>query len=150
MGAWAADSKTHVSTMSEGDFCHNEKSVTVDAATTVRIEHTAKDGSKTVLKDGIDLLAGEVIDGTRMSKKALVDGDVVKLTARFNMLKYGSKIDAINFRLQLGLHHQAVLVVLGLQPRSVFHVVGFVQRFFENGEILRFQVGREGLAEASA
>ena len=72
MGAWAADSKTHVSTMSAGDFFHNEKSVTVEAATTVRIEHVASDGSTTVLKDGIDLLAGEVMDATFMSRKALV------------------------------------------------------------------------------
>ncbi len=72
MGAWSSDSKTHVSTMSDGDFCHNEKSVTVTEATTVRIEHVASDGSVTTLKDGLALLPGEIIDGTMMSKKALV------------------------------------------------------------------------------
>jgi isocitrate dehydrogenase len=72
MGAWADDSKTHVSTMSSGDFRHNEKSATVDAATTARIEHVAADGTTTVLKDGIELQAGELIDGTFMSKNALV------------------------------------------------------------------------------
>ncbi len=72
MGEWSADSKSHVPTMSSGDFFHNEKSVTVADATTVRIEHVAKDGAVTVLKDGLALLAGEVIDGTFMSKKALV------------------------------------------------------------------------------
>ena len=72
MGAWTADSKTHVSTMSAGDFYHNEQSVTVADATTVRIEHVDGDGAVTVLKDGLQLLAGEVIDGTFMSKKALV------------------------------------------------------------------------------
>ncbi|MBW2422881.1 MAG: NADP-dependent isocitrate dehydrogenase [Deltaproteobacteria bacterium] len=72
MGAWAADSKTHVSTMSDGDFRHNEQSVTIPAATTVRIEHTDVAGKKTVLKQGIALQAGEIIDSTRMSKKALV------------------------------------------------------------------------------
>jgi isocitrate dehydrogenase len=72
MGKWTSASKTHVSTMSAGDFFHNEKSVTVPAATTVRIEHVAKDGSTTVLKDGLRLLEGEIIDGTFMSKKALV------------------------------------------------------------------------------
>ncbi|MBW2509802.1 MAG: NADP-dependent isocitrate dehydrogenase, partial [Deltaproteobacteria bacterium] len=66
MGAWTSASKTHVSTMSAGDFRHNEKSVTVPAATTVRIEHVAKDGSKTILKDDLALLAGEIIDGTYM------------------------------------------------------------------------------------
>ncbi|MFP6684978.1 MAG: NADP-dependent isocitrate dehydrogenase, partial [Polyangiaceae bacterium] len=72
MGAWSSDSKTHVSTMSDGDFFHNEKSVTVAEATTVRIEHVASDGSVTTLKDGLALLPGEIIDGTMMSKKALV------------------------------------------------------------------------------
>ncbi|MFK7896400.1 MAG: NADP-dependent isocitrate dehydrogenase [Myxococcota bacterium] len=72
MGAWPDGSKTHVSTMSSGDFRHNEQSVTIEAATTVRIEHEAADGSKTVLKDGIALQAGEIMDSTCMSKKALV------------------------------------------------------------------------------
>ena len=72
MGAWTGASKTHVSTMSSGDFFHNEKSVTVPAATSVRIEHVATDGSTTVLKDRLGLLAGEILDGTYMSKKALL------------------------------------------------------------------------------
>ena len=72
MGKWSADSKTHVSTMSEGDFRHNEQSVTLDAATTASIVHVAADGTRTPLKEGIELLAGEILDSTRMSKKALV------------------------------------------------------------------------------
>ncbi len=72
MGAWEAGSKTHVATMSDGDFRHNEKSVTVDGDTTVSIVHTASDGTKTTLKKGIALLAGEVMDATRMSRSALV------------------------------------------------------------------------------
>jgi isocitrate dehydrogenase len=73
MGEWADDSKTHVSTMSDGDFCHNEQSVTVDAATTVSVVHTAQaDGKQTVLKPDIELLPGEVMDSTRMSRRALV------------------------------------------------------------------------------
>ncbi len=72
MGAWPKDSKTHVATMSEGDFRHNEQSVTVDAATSVSIVHTAADGTKTTLKEGIELLPGEILDSTRMSRKALV------------------------------------------------------------------------------
>ena len=72
MGAWTSESKTHVSTMSAGDFFHNEKSVTLPEATTVRIEHVAKDGSTTVLKDGLALLEGEILDGTYMSKEALL------------------------------------------------------------------------------
>ncbi len=72
MGAWSADSKTHVATMSEGDFFHNEKSVTVANATDVKIVHTATNGSKTVLKASTPLLDGEIIDATIMSKKALI------------------------------------------------------------------------------
>jgi isocitrate dehydrogenase len=72
MGAWSKDSKTHVSTMGQGDFYSNEKSVTLPAATVARIEHVSKDGKVTVLKDKLALLAGEVLDGTTMSKKALV------------------------------------------------------------------------------
>jgi isocitrate dehydrogenase len=72
MGAWADDSATHVSTMAAGDFRHNEKSVTVDAPTTVRIEHVSADGTATSLKDGIELQAGEVMDATFMSRRALV------------------------------------------------------------------------------
>ncbi len=73
MGAWSSDSKSHVATMSGRDFRSNEKSVTVAQATSVRIEHASADGSVTVLKQDIPLLAGEIIDGTYMSKSALVD-----------------------------------------------------------------------------
>jgi isocitrate dehydrogenase len=72
MGAWTSESKTHVSTMGAGDFFHNEKSITLPAATTVRIEHVATDGSTTLLKDGLALLEGEILDGTYMSKEALL------------------------------------------------------------------------------
>ncbi|MDP7189587.1 MAG: NADP-dependent isocitrate dehydrogenase, partial [Phycisphaerales bacterium] len=71
MGVWSADSKTRVSTMSSGDFFHNEKSVTMTRDTTARIEHVAADGTVTVLLDELDLLAGEILDGTFMSKRAL-------------------------------------------------------------------------------
>ncbi len=73
MGAWSADSKTHVATMSHGDFKANEKSVTISANTNVSIQHTTADGTKTVLKEGISLLSGEIIDATVLSKKALLD-----------------------------------------------------------------------------
>jgi isocitrate dehydrogenase len=72
MGAWASDSKTHVSTMSAGDFKSNEKSVTVSAPTSVRIELQGADGTVTVLKENTPLQAGEIIDSTVMSKKALI------------------------------------------------------------------------------
>ncbi|AUC86579.1 NADP-dependent isocitrate dehydrogenase [Polaribacter sp. ALD11] len=72
MGAWSADSKTHVATMSEGDFANNEKSITTKNATSISIIHIAEDGTKTVLKEKLDLLEGEIIDATIMSKKALI------------------------------------------------------------------------------
>lgn len=72
MGAWSKDSKTHVATMGSGDFRSNEKSVTLSKATTARIEFTTKDVARTVLKDGLELLDGEIIDATVMSKKALI------------------------------------------------------------------------------
>ncbi len=73
MRPWPDDSATHVAAMAEGDFRSNEKSVTLAAATTARIEHVAEDGSVTELKKGISLSAGEVVDATRMSRRALVD-----------------------------------------------------------------------------
>lgn len=72
MGAWSPDSKTNVATMSAGDFRNNEQSVTVESANTLRIEHVATDGTVTTLKASQPVLAGEVVDGTFMSKKALV------------------------------------------------------------------------------
>ncbi len=72
MGAWSADSKSHVSTMDHGDFADTETSVTVDAATDYRIEFTAADGEVTELKAPAPLLAGEVIDSAILSHKALV------------------------------------------------------------------------------
>ena len=72
MGAWAADSKSHVATMQSGDFFHNEQSVTVPEATTVRIVHTDKSGKTTELRKPLPLKAGEIIDATVLSKKALV------------------------------------------------------------------------------
>jgi len=73
MGAWSADSKTHVATMSEGDFANNEKSVTLDNATSINIQHIAENGAKTVLKESVNLLEGEIIDATVMSRKALLN-----------------------------------------------------------------------------
>lgn len=73
MGAWSKSSKTHVATMSDNDFFHNEKSVTVPDATTVRIVFTDKDGNSHDLRKPLALKAGEILDATFMSKKALVE-----------------------------------------------------------------------------
>jgi isocitrate dehydrogenase len=71
MGDWSADSKTRVSSMSQGDFRSNEKSVTLDSEATAKIVHTASDGTETVLMEGITYPAGTVVDATFMSAKAL-------------------------------------------------------------------------------
>ena len=73
MGTWSPDSKSHVSTMSRGDFFANEKSTTIDKATTARIEFIAEDGELTILKDQLPLETAEVVDTTFMSRKALDD-----------------------------------------------------------------------------
>lgn len=72
MGAWTKDSKSHVATMQGGDFFANEQSVTVDAPTTVQFIFTDKNGTKTELRKPLALQAGEIIDATFMSKKALI------------------------------------------------------------------------------
>jgi isocitrate dehydrogenase len=73
MGAWSQASQTHVAHMRGGDFYSGEKSVTVTKAGYVNIEFTDKSGNVTVLKSEVELLAGEVIDGMCMSKKALCE-----------------------------------------------------------------------------
>jgi len=71
MGAWAADSKSHVAHMSTGDFYGSEKAVLIDAADAVKIELVAQDGSTTVLKEKTSVQAGEILDCAVMSKNAL-------------------------------------------------------------------------------
>ena len=72
MAPWAKDSKTRVATMGSNDFRSNEKSITLEAPTTARIEFTAAaGGAPAVWKDDLKLLAGEVLDATFMSRKAL-------------------------------------------------------------------------------
>ena len=71
MGAWSADSKSRVASMPAQDFFANEQSLTVPEATTARIEHIAADGSQTLLMEGLQLQAGEILDATFMSAKAL-------------------------------------------------------------------------------
>jgi isocitrate dehydrogenase len=73
MGAWSPSSRSHVSTMSHGDFRSTEQSVTVAHAGAVRIEHVATYGTVTVLKDEIPVLAGEVLDAAVMRRVALDD-----------------------------------------------------------------------------
>ncbi|GGX03199.1 isocitrate dehydrogenase, NADP-dependent [Pigmentiphaga litoralis] len=71
MGAWSSDSKAHVAHMDQGDFYGSEKSALIGDAGSVKIELTAADGTKTVLKEKTAVKAGEIIDASVMSKQAL-------------------------------------------------------------------------------
>ncbi|MXR30936.1 NADP-dependent isocitrate dehydrogenase [Pseudomonas sp. PICF6] len=73
MGAWAADSKSHVAHMSTGDFYGSEKAALIDAAGSVKIELIAQDSTATVLKEKTTVQAGEILDCAVMSKNALRD-----------------------------------------------------------------------------
>ncbi|HEY1050802.1 MAG TPA: NADP-dependent isocitrate dehydrogenase, partial [Prosthecobacter sp.] len=137
MGKWSADSKTSVGTMGgKGDFFSNEKSVTVDAATDVKIEFVGADGSTKVLKESTPLKAGEIIDGTFMSKAALVsflgeqiakakaDGVLFSLHMKATMMKvsdpiiFGHAVEV--FFKDLIAKHAATLKELGVDFRNGF------------------------------
>ena len=105
MGRWSADSKTSVGTMGgKGDFFSNEKSVTVPAATEVKIEFIGADGTVKMLKEKTPLKAGEIFDGTFLSKKALLaflgeqiakaktDGVLFSLHMKATMMKVSDPI----------------------------------------------------------
>jgi isocitrate dehydrogenase len=104
MGGWSKDSRTRVASMAADDFCRNEKSVTLPAATTVRIEFVGGDGAVKVLKDKTALQAGEILDATKMSKQALVafyeqqvarakaDGVLFSLHLKATMMKVSDPI----------------------------------------------------------
>ena len=104
MGTWSADSQTKVSTMQAGDFKNNEKSTTLEAATTFTIVHTDASGNKTELRGANPLLAGEIIDATYMSKNALIkflqdsindtkkDGTLLSLHMKATMMKVSDPI----------------------------------------------------------
>jgi len=104
MGKWSPDSKTTVATMAANDFFSNEKSITLPTATTARIEHIDTAGKVTVLLPKLSLKAGEIIDGTFISKKALVsfyekqiakakaDGVLLSLHLKATMMKVSDPI----------------------------------------------------------
>ena len=73
MGVWSNESKSHVASMSGGDFYESEQSVTVNYATNVKIEFIAQNGSVKVLKESLPLLTGEIIDSSLLSRSALVE-----------------------------------------------------------------------------
>jgi isocitrate dehydrogenase len=71
MGAWSSDSRSHVATMSDGDFRSTERSTTVSEPGEVRIEHVDADGTVTALRAPVAVQAGEVIDASVMRRSAL-------------------------------------------------------------------------------
>jgi isocitrate dehydrogenase len=136
MGAWTADSKTSVGTMGRDDFFSNEKSVTVPEATDVKIEFIGTNGTTKVLKEKTPLKAGEILDATRMSKKALVtflgeqiskakaDGVLFSLHMKATMMKvsdpiiFGHAVEVF-FR-DLIAKNAAVIKELGVDFRNGF------------------------------
>ncbi len=73
MGEWSANSKTHVASMTEGDFYGSEKSLTIENPTKVNIVFTNNNGDKKILKENLALLKGEIIDASVMNKNALIN-----------------------------------------------------------------------------
>ncbi len=136
MGAWSPTSKTSVATMGRHDFYSNEKSVTVPAATTVRIEFVATDGTVRVLKEKTPLLAGEILDATVLSKWALVtffkdqvtrakeDGVLFSLHLKATMMKVSDPIifgHAVRvFFEDVFAKHGATLAGLGVDLKNGF------------------------------
>lgn len=98
MGKWSADSKSHVSSMSKGDFYGSEKSITMKELSSVRIELHGKDGSITVLKDKLSLQEGEVIDAAVLS------------VAELKKFLKEQKVDAKKTGVLFSLHMKATMM----------------------------------------
>ncbi|WP_378172857.1 NADP-dependent isocitrate dehydrogenase [Aquimarina sp. SS2-1] len=131
MGAWSSDSKTHVATMSNGDFRSNEKSVTVTEAGDIKIEFVDTNGTTTVLKDKTALLEGEIIDATVMNKKALISFLEEQIA------------DAKDKKVLFSLHMKATMMKVS-DPIIFGHAVEvfFKDVFEKHGEILE-EIGVE-------
>jgi isocitrate dehydrogenase len=134
MGAWSADSKSHVAYMSNGDFYGSEVSTTIAAPTNARIELVGTDGAVTVLKAKTPLQAGEIIDAATMSRKALraflaeqieaakQDGVLFSLHLKATMMKVSDPIlfgHAVSvFFADVFKKHEARLKRLGVNPNN--------------------------------
>jgi len=136
MGAWSSDSKSHVASMTSGDFYGSEQSTTIAAATTVQIVLESRSGEKTILKDGLALQAGEIIDSALMSKVALrsflaeqvaeakTQGVLFSLHMKATMMKvsdpiiFGHMVSV--FYKDVFAKHEAVLSELGVDVNNGF------------------------------
>lgn len=126
MGAWSGDSKTHVAHMSAGDFYGSEKSVTLSQPCDVRIEFVGRDGKTVVLKEKTSLKAGEVIDASVMSRRAL-------------RAFYAEQIeDAARQGVLLSLHLKATMMKIS-DPIMFGHAVSvfFEPVFARHGDVLK-------------
>lgn len=126
MGAWSKDSKSHVAHMQQGDFYGSEQSVTLKEADTVSIVLEQDDGGQLVLKQGLKLLAGEIIDAAVMSKH--------ELTAFFEReIEAARKEDVL-----LSLHLKATMMKVS-DPIMFGHAVKVFYKdvFAKHGETLR-------------
>ena len=136
MGAWKPDSKSHVATMSGGDFYGSEVSTTLASATNARIELVGADGAVTVLKAKTPLDAGEIIDAATMSRKALraffaeqieaakKDGVLFSVHLKATMMKISDPIifgQAVSvFFADVFNKHAATFKRLGVNPNNGF------------------------------
>jgi len=136
MGAWAPTSKTHVASMTDGDFFGNEQSFTTTAPVTVRIELLKADGSLQILKEKTPLKAGEIFDSSLMRKAALIafyeaqvarakaDGVLLSLHLKATMMKVSDPIlfgHAVRvFFKDLLAKHAAILAPLAISPNNGF------------------------------
>eukprot|EP00760_Papus_ankaliazontas_P025439 PhM_4_TR270/c0_g1_i1/m.55726/K00031/IDH1, IDH2, icd; isocitrate dehydrogenase len=136
MGAWTKDSKTHVATMTSGDFFNNEKSITLKEATDAKIVFVAKDGTETVLKKSTPLLPGEILDATFMSKKALVafldaqvkdakeKGVLFSIHMKATMMKVSDPVifghAVLSFFKPVFEKHAATIADIGFLPKNGF------------------------------
>lgn len=156
MGKWDAGSKTRVATMGAQDFFANEKSATLAADSVIRIEHHAKDGKVTVLKDGLKIPAGTVVDATFMSAKALQaffaqaiadtasDGTLFSLHMKATMMKVSDPIifgHAVRAYLQPVFDkHGAALAAAGVNPNSGLGAVLDRVATLPNGAEIRAEI----------
>jgi len=134
MGAWSANSKSHVAHMEDGDFFSSEQSVITEAVGEARIEFVAAGGAVTVLKDGLELQAGEVIDSSVMGKEALCaylekeisaakdEGVLLSLHLKATMMKVSDPIlfgHAVKVYYKDALtKHAEVLAQVGADPNN--------------------------------
>ncbi len=125
MGAWSRESRSHVATMDAGDFRCTERSVTLSAPGAVRIEHVAADGSLTVLGEGTEVLAGEVLDAAVM-RRATLDAFLAEQIAE-------AKAQGVLFSVHLKATMMKVSdpIIFGHAVRSYF-----AELFAEQGEAL--------------